>query len=62
MNDYHTHLQNEIESLMQTVADLQSKGHRLALELECLLNDIQDTAIVSKWFDSACEALEEWRK
>lgn len=51
MNDQH-----------QIIMDLQSKGHRLALELECLLNDTKDTAIQSKWWDSAHEALEEWRK
>ena len=31
---------------------------RLALELECLLLDTKDTAIVSKWWQSANEALE----
>ena len=44
------------------IMNLESKGHRLALELECLLNDTKDTAIQSKWWDSAHEALEEWRK
>lgn len=62
MSDYHTLLQNEIKVLMQTVEDLTSKGQRLALELECLLVDTKDTAIQSKWWDSAHEALEEWRK
>ena len=55
-------LLQELEAEKVTTANLYSKGHRLALELECLINDIQDTAIVSKWFDSAMEALEEWRK
>lgn len=31
---------------------------RLALELECLLMDTEDTAVVSKWWQSANEALE----
>lgn len=31
---------------------------RLALELECLLMDTKDTAAVSKWWQSANEALE----
>ena len=31
---------------------------RLALELECLLMDTKDTAVVSKWWQSANEALE----
>ena len=36
-------------------------GHRLALELECLLMDTKDMAVVSKWWDSAHEALDAWR-
>ena len=47
---------------IEILEDMQSKGHRLALELECLLLDTKDTAIQSKWWDSAHEALEEWRK
>lgn len=38
-----------------------SAAHRLALELECLLLDTKDIAVVSKWWDSANEALEGWR-
>ena len=34
---------------------------RLALELECLLLDTKDTAIVSKWWGTAHEALEDYR-
>lgn len=37
-------------------------AHRLALELECLLLDTKDTVVVSKWWDSANEALEQWRE
>jgi hypothetical protein len=39
-------------------------GHasRLALELECLLLETRDTAAVSKWWDSAHEALAQWRQ
>ena len=48
-------------SLRNQVADLHSKGHRLALALECLLMDTKDTAVVSKWWDEAHEALEQWR-
>ncbi|MCX8017647.1 MAG: hypothetical protein N2690_07105 [Rhodocyclaceae bacterium] len=40
---------------------LFSAGARLALELECLLLETRDTAAVSKWWDSAHEALEMWR-
>ena len=42
-------------------ADIESVAHRLALELECLLLDMKDSAVVSKWWDSANEALEQWR-
>jgi hypothetical protein len=41
--------------------DLESAGHRLALELECLLMDTKDLPTVSKWWDSAHEALDGWR-
>lgn len=34
---------------------------RLALELECLLLSCKDTAAVSKWWDSAHEALQQFR-
>ena len=37
------------------------QAKRLALELECLLNDTQDMAKVSKWWDSAMEALQLYR-
>ena len=36
-------------------------AHRLALELECLLLDTEDNAVVSKWWESGMEALEQWR-
>lgn len=42
-------------------ADLEAAGHRLALELECLLMDCKDLPTVSKWFDSAHEALAQWQ-
>ena len=40
---------------------LEAAGHRLALELECLLLDCKDNAVVSRWFDTACEAIDAWR-
>ncbi len=43
------------------VLTLAWKGHYLALERECLPVDTRDTAIQSKWWDSAHEALEDWR-
>jgi len=42
--------------------DAFPQAHRLALELECLLLDTKDTAAFSKWWDSANEALEQWRQ
>lgn len=50
-----------IESLQRQRDDLAASGQRLALELECLLMDTRDTAIQSKWWDSAHEALNQWR-
>lgn len=42
-------------------ADLYSVAGKLALELECLLLDTKDLSVVSKWWDSAHDALEQWR-
>jgi len=42
--------------------DFFTPGARLALELECLLLDTRDTAAKSRWWDSAWEALEQWRQ
>lgn len=44
-------------------ADAQIAAHakRLALELECLLLDTNDTAAVSKWWNSANEALAQYQ-
>ena len=42
-------------------ADLYSVAGKLALELECLLLDTKDLSVVSKWWDSANDALEQWR-
>lgn len=55
----------ERDKLAKRVEGLESvmpAAHRLALELECLLLDTNDTALVSKWWDSANEALEQWRE
>lgn len=55
------------ESLRQQLAarDVEAgtawaQAHRLALELECLLMDTKDNAVVSKWWDSAHEAMDEY--
>ena len=62
-------MENEIESLRSEIAALKAENatawaqaHRLALELECLLLDTKDNAIVSKWWDSGMEALNEYRR
>lgn len=38
-----------------------AQAKRLAMELECLLLSCNDTAAVSRWWDSAHEALEQFR-
>lgn len=50
------------EALEVVIRDIFPAAHRLALELECLLLDSKDIAAVSKWWDSAHEALEQWRE
>ena len=47
------------DALNESLIAQQAK--RLALELECLLNDTQDTAKSSKWWDSAMGALQLYR-
>jgi hypothetical protein len=42
-------------------AELASHAKRLALELECLLMDTKDMAAVSRWWNSAHEALEQFQ-
>ncbi len=44
------------------LADAFPQAHRLALELECLLLGTKDTAAVSAWWDSATDALDQWRE
>ena len=39
-----------------------AQAHRLALELECLLLDTKDNAIVSRWWDSGTAALSEYQQ
>lgn len=50
------------DELTAAIRDVFPAAHRLALELECLLLDTKDTAVMSKWWDSAHEALEQWRE
>ena len=51
-----------IASQTMQLEDVVPVAHRLALELECLLLDTKDNAVVSKWWHSAHEALEQWRE
>ena len=51
-----------IASQTMQLEDVVPVAHRLALELECLLLDTKDNAVVSKWWDSAHEAIEQWRE
>jgi len=48
----------EIEKNQDRIA----AGHRLALELECLLLDTKDLPTVSRWWDTGMQAIEEWQK
>lgn len=50
------------DELATAMRDVFPVAHRMALELECLLMDTKDLPTVSKWWDSAHEALEQWRK
>ena len=43
---------------IETWTDADADAARLALELECLLNDTADMSIVSKWWASSMEALD----
>ena len=52
-------LETEIAAIKADNATAWAQAHRLALELECLLLDTKDNAIVSKWWDSGMEALSE---
>jgi hypothetical protein len=45
----------------ERTADLEAAGHRLAIELECLLLDTKDLPTVSRWWDTGMEALVAWQ-
>ena len=50
------------EAMDVAMRDVFPVAHRMALELECLLLSCTDTAAQAKWWDSAHEALEQWRE
>lgn len=55
-------LRAELSALKADNATAWAQAHRLALELECLLLDTKDNAIVSKWWDSGMAALDEYQQ
>jgi hypothetical protein len=50
------------QELADGMRDVFPAAHRLALELECILLSCTDTCATAKWWDSANEALEQWRE
>ena len=59
---FNAKLLDENDKLRQQLDTAWAQAHRLALELECLIMDTKDNAVVSKWWDSAFEAIEEYNK
>ena len=59
LNRYHT---AKLEQYGKVLFDCFPQAHRLALELEALLLSCDDTSATAKWWDSANEALEQWRE
>lgn len=55
-------LEIQRDELAESMRNIFPAAHRLALELEALLLSCNDNAAVSKWWDSAHEALEQWRQ
>ena len=55
-------LRQQLAAALADSSTAWAQAHRLALELECLIMDTQDNVIVSKWWDSAFEAIEEYNK
>ena len=52
----------ELSALKTENATAWAQAHRLALELECLLRDTKDNAIVSRWWDPGTAALSEYQQ
>ena len=63
-DDQVTAAQSRIAELEAALAvrDAYPQAHRLAMELECFMLSCTDTAVTAKWWDSANEALEQWRE
>ena len=62
LKDANKKLGSHGRMLEADLQDVVSIAGRLALELECLLMDTKDNAAVSKWWDSAHEALSQWQE
>ena len=60
--EYIAHVEQQRDELAESMRNIFPAAHRLALELEALLLSCNDNAAVSKWWDSAHEALEQWRQ
>ena len=61
MLDELERLREKVDYLADGMRDVFPAAHRLALELECLLLSCTDTVATAKWWESAHEALEQWR-
>ena len=57
-----TEVTKQRDELAANMRDAFPVAHRLALEMECLLLSCTDTAATAKWWESAHEALEQWRE
>ena len=62
MLDELERLREKVDYLADGMRDVFPAAHRLALELECLLLSCTDTVATAKWWESAHEALEQWRE
>ena len=51
-----------LNNLEERIGLLESHGHKLALELECLLLDTKDLPTVSKWWETGMDAVERWER
>ena len=57
----HDALKYHYDRQAKRLDDVEATAHRLALELECLFLDCKNNVVVSRWMDTACEALDAWR-
>ena len=54
-----------LDAIAELKADAETawaQAKRLAMELECVLMDCKDQSVVARWWDSAHEALDEFRQ